>query len=364
MLDKITQFVAAHKVTSAVIAGVGALAVFGMAERGPSPAQGPNDGGIAIPGSDTSGPSGTRAPSGTTSHEVIDPNGFAQPVRALTIPVPRGWQAESTIRWDNVNGQCSAGMASPHIRMTSGDRRELIEILPGYLVTTDSSNITNRGSRPGDFCVIANTPTGDALMRTLILPRLRQGVRIDRIVSAPLTPSQQQQKAQMEQLAQASPGVRIDVYTIEAWLTHQDGTTEVLVADGYALAYPQMIQGVPPIVLNSNNGMLSVRAASPQRVQELLQTARSLIAAAQWDPQWRGQVDETIRTVSAPQRPATRGPRYSSGPNTGFDMDQWRRDQARDDRQQRDRIDSIREVERCYDPETGRTYEVSIHVGC
>ncbi|MCR6643762.1 MAG: hypothetical protein NVV62_04185 [Terricaulis sp.] len=355
MLDKITQFVAAHKVTSAVIAGVGALAVFGMADRGPSPAQGPSDGGMTAPGSNTPGPSNTRAPSGTTAHEVIDPNGFAQPVRALTIPVPNGWQAESTIRWDNVNGQCSAGLASPHIRMTSGDRRELIEILPGYLVTTDSSNITNRGSQPGDFCVLANTPTGDVLMRTVILPRLRQGVRIDRIVSAPLTPSQQQQKAQMEQLAQASPGVRIDVYTIEAWLTHQDGATEVLVADGYALAYPQMIQGVPPIVLNNNNGIVSVRASSQQRVQELLQTARGLIAAAQWDPQWRGQVDETIRTVSAPQRPSSRGPRYSSGPNTGFDMDQWRRDQARDDRQQRDRIDSIREVERCYDPETGRT---------
>jgi hypothetical protein len=48
----------------------------------------------------------------------------------------------------------------------------------------------------------------------------------------------------------------------------------------------------------------------------------------------------------------------------GFDMDRWREEQRRDDRAQRDRIDSIREVESCYDPETGTTVEVSIHVGC
>ena len=48
----------------------------------------------------------------------------------------------------------------------------------------------------------------------------------------------------------------------------------------------------------------------------------------------------------------------------GFDMDRWREEQRRDDRAQRDRIDSIREVERCYDPDTGEVVEVSIHVGC
>lgn len=46
------------------------------------------------------------------------------------------------------------------------------------------------------------------------------------------------------------------------------------------------------------------------------------------------------------------------------DMDEWRRRSAAEDREQRDRVDSIREVERCYDPETGETREVSIHSGC
>lgn len=54
----------------------------------------------------------------------------------------------------------------------------------------------------------------------------------------------------------------------------------------------------------------------------------------------------------------------TGGGGGGFDMGQWREEQREDDRRQRDRIDSIREVERCYDPNTGREYEVSIHVGC
>lgn len=48
----------------------------------------------------------------------------------------------------------------------------------------------------------------------------------------------------------------------------------------------------------------------------------------------------------------------------GFDMEGWRREQRRDDIEQRERVDTIREVERCYDPETGTTVEVSIHTGC
>ncbi len=52
------------------------------------------------------------------------------------------------------------------------------------------------------------------------------------------------------------------------------------------------------------------------------------------------------------------------GSGGGFDMERWRDEQRRDDIEQRDRIDSIREVERCYDSSTGETVEVSIHVGC
>jgi hypothetical protein len=340
MLDKLTALISQHKVAATVAAVLGGLTLYAANDSG---------GGLAAGGG------------GTSPHEVIDQSGFERPVRALTIPAPQGWQVQSEVRWNNMNGTCSAGVASPAIRMTSPDGREQIEILPGYLVTTNSDNITNRGTMPGDFCVLALAESGEALIRSVIVPRLRAGARIDRINAVPLTPDQQSSQSQLEQLARSSGQMRASVYSFEVWLTHQDGTVEVLLAAGYVIASPQVIAGVPPLVFNATDGIVSVRAA-PQRIEALLQTARALVAAVEYNPEWKAEIEETQRVVSAPV--SARGGRGGSGGGGGFDMDRWREDQRRDDEAQRRRIETIREVERCYDPETGRTYEVSIHVGC
>lgn len=49
----------------------------------------------------------------------------------------------------------------------------------------------------------------------------------------------------------------------------------------------------------------------------------------------------------------------ASGGGGGFDKRQWDADQRRDDDMQRDRVDGIREVERCMDDD-GRVYEAPI----
>ena len=352
MLDKIKDFATKNPVITAIAVVLGGLVLYSANDRGA---------GGASPLSPFGGGGGGGA--GGARHEVIDQSGFERPVQALTIPVPRGWQAQSEIRWNNTTGQCSAGIASPYIRMTAPDGREQIEILPGYLVTSDITMITNRGTQPGDFCVLGIADSGESLVRNIIAPRLRSGARIDRIVAVPLTAEQQQAKAQMEQTARAAGQMRVEVYSLEAWLTHQDGSAEVLAVAGYLFAYPQLIAGVPPIVFNSSDSVISVRT-SADRAQALLQTARELIAGVQFNPEWKAQIEETQRVVTTPV--SSRGGRGGGGGGGGggFDMDRWREEQRRDDRQQRDRIDTIREVERCYDPETGTVYEVSIHVGC
>ena len=359
MLDKLQDFVRKNKTTSAVVAAVAAVGAYAWYD-GSSASQGP---------APDSGGFGGGGGGGGQQHEVIDQTGFAQPVRALTIPVPAGWQAQSEVRWNNMTGQCSPGIASPHIRMTSADGREQIRILPGYLVTWDSSNITNMGTRPGDFCVVGLADSGESLVRGVAAPRLAQGARIDHINRLELTPEQQQTAAQLEQMRVNSGGqARVEVYSLEAWMTHQDGTVEVLAVSGWVLAYPQVIAGVPPIVLNSTNGVLSVRS-SPDRAGALLQTARQIIAAVQFNLEWRSEIEAMQRAATTPV--ASRGGggggggyRGGGGGGGGVDMDRWREDQRRDDEAQRRRIETIRETERCYDPETGRSYEVSIHVGC
>lgn len=362
MLDQIRDFVAKNQVTTAIAAALGAIALYAVYDNGGA--------GAGAMGGGGQGGGGWTAPAGGGGggHDVMDTQGFDRPVRALTIQLPAGWQAQSQVRWDNVNGQCSTNIASPHVVMRSGDGREQIEILPGFLATTDSQAIRGRGSQPGDFCVIALADSGETMLTSIVVPRLRAGARVERINSVPLTQEQQQLQAQLQQMAQSGGGqMRAGVYSLEAWLRHSDGTGEVLAISGFLIASPQMMAGVPPLVSNYNDHILSVRT-SPERLPALLQTARGLVANIQFNPEWKASTDETRRVLT---RPADRsggtpvaGRGGGSGGGGGFDMDRWREDQRRDDGVQRDRIDAIREVERCYDPETGRTYEVSIHVGC
>ncbi len=355
MFDQIRELVGKNQVATAVAAALGAVMLYAAYDGG---------GGSAVGG----GNGGWSAPGAGGEHQVMDRHGFDRPVLALTIQVPQGWQAQSEVRWDNVNGQCSTNIASPHIVLRSSDGREQIEVLPGFLAVTDPQTIRNRGSQPGDFCVVAMADSGEAMLRAVILPRLRSGAQLQRINPVPLTPEQQQNQTRLESLAQSSGGqMRANVYSLEAWLSHPDGTAEVLAISGFVFAGQQLIAGVPPLVSNYNDSILSVRS-SPDRLQVLLQTARGIVANAQFDPDWRRNIEDMQRTVTAPAQPG-RGPVVagrggSGGGGGGFDMDRWREDQRRDDEAQRRRIDSIREVERCYDPETGRTYEVSIHVGC
>ncbi len=361
MLEQIRDWVAQNQVKSAVGAALGAIMLYAAYDGG-------GTGAGAIGGQDGTG-GGWTAPRGGNTHEVVDSQGFDRPVRAMTIGLPPGWQAQSQVRWDNVNGQCSTLIASPHIVMRSGDGREQIEVLPGFLATTDANAIRGRGSQPGDFCVIAIADSGESLVNTIIVPRLRAGARVERITSVPLTQEQQQMQAQLQQMSASTGGqMRTAVYSLEAWLRHPDGTAEVLVVAGYLFASPQMMAGVPPLVSNFNDQILSVRAA-PERVPELLQTARGIVANVQLNPEWQSSIEETRRVLTRPADGRGGGTRVAGGGGGGsggggFDMDRWREDQRRDDGVQRDRIDAIREVERCYDPETGRSYEVSIHVGC
>jgi len=365
VLDKIRDFVAKNQVMSAVGAAVGAIALYAAVDSGSSGSLGGGQGGGGQAGGEWT------APQGGNTHEVIDSQGFDRPVRAMTIALPPGWQAQSQVRWDNVNGQCSTLIASPQIVMRSADGREQIEVLPGFLVTTDSHAIRGRGSQPGDYCIIAIADSGESMINTIIVPRLRAGAQIERINQVPLTPEQQQIQANLQQTVAATGGqMRTGVYSLEAWLRHPDGTAEVLLVSGYFFGSPPMMAGVPPLVSNFNDQIISVRAA-PERVPALLQTARGIVTNVQLNPEWQSSVEETRRVLTRPTDRSGRGGggvRVARGGGTpgggGFDMDRWREEQREGDIDQRERIDRIYEVERCYDPETGQTYEVSIHTGC
>jgi hypothetical protein len=165
-------------------------------------------------------------------------------------------------------------------------------------------------------------------------------------------------------------GGRFDAYGIEATLRSADGQArEKLAITGMVMAFPAVVSGMTPMITNHVLTTTALRAP-PERMAQVEALSATILANLRVNPQWQAAVakarDELNGTVSKGIRDSSRpaSPRAGSGGSGGVDMDEWRRKGAIDDGQQRDRIDTIREVERCYDPETGTTREVSIHVGC
>ncbi len=193
---------------------------------------------------------GEQAPKGNVI-EVYDRNGFEKPVLALTIEVPAGWKAEANIRWDNVDGQCSYGVASPDIVMTSADGREQFAFLPGYFVSNYVDFIVNRGSKVGDYCRVARANSGESLMRDIAIPRLLPGWSVRTVAS--VTPPRDVQEN--SDLLRSMPigDMRITPYAVEAFADSPDGqAVEKMYLAGIVTESPTIIAGVPGMMLNQN----------------------------------------------------------------------------------------------------------------
>jgi hypothetical protein len=63
--------------------------------------------------------------------EIVDAQGFGQPMRAATVEVPGGWRSEGGIGWDRSNN-CVASQMKIQWRATSPDQRQAFELMPGF----------------------------------------------------------------------------------------------------------------------------------------------------------------------------------------------------------------------------------------
>jgi hypothetical protein len=315
----------------------------------------------------SAGPSDNRG--GTVPHQVIDSEGFGQPIPAMTLDVPAGWSAASQIRWDNANGQCSLNVASANVRLTAPDGKAQIEMLPGYIVSSYSDPILSRGSVVSDYCVVAMADSGETLVRDIALPALRRGWSVE-AMNAVAIPADLQ--SMVERLQAATGGMsQYRPYAIETTLRSPDGTlVEKLYMAGFVSAGAQTMPGMRPMVMNQNTQTWAVRAPR-ERLAEIEAVGQAVRASVKVDPAWKQRIDDHFEQLNRRSRPNPRGGSSSSGGgsggssgNPGFDMDRWREDQRRDDIDQRRRVDGIREEEECVDPDTGRRYRVSVHVGC
>lgn len=298
---------------------------------------------------------GTADAQGWTRHEVVDQSGFERPMTAFSLPVPPGWRAQSEMVWSG-NGRCAAGNPSAMIRMTSADGRAQIEYLHGFLASNYSDVFRARGMTATDQCVLGTVTSGEQMVREVVVPRLRQGWQMESITPVQLP-------APVQQIVQASRGggPQVEGYAFHILLASPDGTqVEQMYVAGMVSTVDAMGTGVAPPVQNMV-GLLWAARGTRDSVPQLFQVGEQIRAALQYNPDWQERMNrhnKKIQDYNSPNyrspAPPTTAPVGPNTPNEGIHSDPA----------QRRRIDGIREVERCYDPETGVVYEVSIHVGC
>ena len=302
----------------------------------------------------------------TGRHVVMDSIALGRPMPVLELMVPSGWRAESAVRWDNINGQCSRDIASPMFRLTSADGKASIEQFPGFLVTTSEQAIHGRGSMPGDFCVLGMADSGEAFARNVAIPFLRPQSRIEGMRQVPLEAAVTA-ITQTVQHAAAGGAMRVLPYQIEALLANDDGTREKIVLGGVILLGQQMMPGVPPVMINQNNVAYGVRAR-PDRMAEVEDLARRVRASIRPNQQWVAAVESIQSRLTKPVFPRPTG--GGGAPSRGYGggvaggtgtggAGGTGNGGVNGDGAQEKRIDGIYEQERCAD---GRV--VSIHIGC
>jgi hypothetical protein len=306
----------------------------------------------------------------STVYTVFDKGGPVGAGPALDVVPPTGWRVESAVRWDNVNGNCSMAIGSPMFRMTSPDGRSSIEMLPGFLVTTSEQEIRRRGSVPGDFCILAMATNGEQLAGQVAVPFLRPQARITGMRQVALAPSIASMVPRIEQMR--ASGVNMIPYTVETMVSNPDNTVEKITLGGVVQVFPQMMQGVLPLVVNQNFVGYTVRAPEAQfAATEML--AAKVRASIKYRPAWQQAVAAYQNRLTKPvfAQPGSRpsgqngwngggsggGTGGYNGGNTGSTGSQT------NDIIHRRNVDSIREEQRCQLAD-GTVVVVSIHTGC
>lgn len=307
----------------------------------------------------TGGGSGAADSQGWTRHEIVDQSGFERPMTAFTMPVPPGWRAQSEMVWSG-NGRCASGNPSSMIRMASGDGRAQIEYLHGFFASNYSDPFTARGTKATDNCILGTVSSGEQMIREVIVPRLRQGWQIQTI--SPVQPP-----PEITQIVQgAQGGIKIQGYAFHVLLIAPDGAqAEQMYVAGVVMMLDGMGTGIAPPIQNIV-GLLWAARGPRENVAQLFQVGEQIRGALQYNPDWQERLNDHNRKMQRANTPRYRptapyNPSPYSPSEPGYDPTA---PGISSPKAQRDRIDGIREVERCRDPDTGEVYEVSIHIGC
>ncbi len=253
--------------------------------------------------------------------EIADNDGFGQPMTALTVQLPEGWQATGRVTW---NKPCSANdMFEVIFNATTADGQSGLRIMPGHkvmwtevrvqgvdpyiaqmAVQQNEQTIANmRTEFKNSNCHIGRVADSRQILQALVLAKRPPGARIDRIDPNPAG------LAQYRAGLGAAPmtGTKLAYDAVIAQISYTGATgpmTERVWLSWYQFSDDPAAQlpGMPGIGFQTTIIETLTFAYAPAARAADLDAAQGIIASTKTDPAWFAKVQAEQKKRQEEQR--------------------------------------------------------------
>lgn len=283
--------------------------------------------------------------------EIIDPNGFERPMRAITLQIPQGWRSEGQVRWQP-QAACQAEATQFVFRASDPTGRAGIEVIPG--TGWQANNLPMPPISGG--CATLRIQTPQQYLQALVA-KVRPGARIldyrDRpdLVTGPTVPMAGVPGIENRQ-------VRAGGQVLIGYEAGGQQMREIIVAITDVTVTRMM--GIGPndireFLIGMALPALAVRAPAGQLDFATAEAIRQSIAV---DPEWQARMNRHTSAIAATNARAARDrsaiiAETARSTNETL-MQGWRDRNAAMDRTQEQRIRQIREETQYANPDGSR----------
>ncbi len=296
--------------------------------------------------------------------EIVDARGFERPMRAATMLVPAGWQAQGEVLWAT-----SVGCGNPYqarLLAQAPDGRAAITLAPG-----EAWGASNLGQPVAQGCPQAGVASAQDYLKAWV-QRHRPGAQwLD------FRPRPDRSRAGQQQSLPGGGSIRSWIETGQALIAYpRDGqpqreTLAVTISFTHS-EFPMVGRAPMQAIMGESYGVLAWRAPAGEldfrQFDALWHTLRA-------DPAWKARVDEGMRQI-AQDNAATQARISQIQAETSRETlahiarrgeiraqtqaeiaqirnDTWQSTQASQDRMHRDKVRTLREVEHYRNPSGG-----------
>ncbi len=297
---------------------------------------------------------------------IKDQNGFAQPVEAYSILLPKGWRTEGQVTWV-VNTACPADAVENRLTATSPDGAFRLEVFPQrnwqwYDDPMLLQNAMNTAQFGGAGCPLARPFDAGQYLEQVFVPTDLRGATL-----ASHRPNEEManimlQQAQRNNAVYQASGVNLQSRpsAVIGQLKWPDGRI------GIALCAVEQTVALMPNLLNGGNyasyqcratvkTMLSAPAGQEAKVERILGT---IVASTRINPDWQTAVQNVYNNIAKVELQET-AKRAALWRQTQSEISEIHRRSWEDSQASRDRISegwgqALRGVESWTEPGGGR----------